>query len=110
MKKIFNIHDIKLEIKVRLLKCYVFSDLFYGVESWTLTEASLKRLEAFEMWCYRRMLKIFWIDRVTNEEVLHRMGTERELVITIKRRKLKYLGHIMRNKQLDNLLWTILQG
>lgn len=110
MSKLFRTHDLSLSTKIRLLKCYVFPVLLYGVESWTLTEASCKKLEAFEMWLYRRILKIPWTEHVTNKDVLERIGKEKELLLTIKSRKLEYLGHIMRNDQRYGLLQLILQG
>ena len=57
-----------------------------------------KKLEAFEMWCYRRMLKISWVDKVTNEEVLKRVEEERSLWGTLKRRRDKMIGHILRHE------------
>uniref|UniRef100_A0A8D9AE48 Uncharacterized protein n=1 Tax=Cacopsylla melanoneura TaxID=428564 RepID=A0A8D9AE48_9HEMI len=62
------------------------------------------------MWIYRRILKISWVDKITNEEVLRRMGKEKEIMNTVKKRKLEYLGHIMRNEEKYCLLKTILQG
>lgn len=62
------------------------------------------------MWCYRRILKISWVDRITNDAVLRRMGKEREIINNVKKRKLEYLGHVMRNEQRYNLLQLILQG
>uniref|UniRef100_A0A8D8M6B7 Uncharacterized protein n=1 Tax=Cacopsylla melanoneura TaxID=428564 RepID=A0A8D8M6B7_9HEMI len=83
-------------MKMRLLRCYIFSILLYGVESWTLTEATTNRLEAFEMWIYRRILRISWMDRITNETLsFQRMKKDKEIMHTIKRRKLEYLGHIL---------------
>lgn len=110
MKKVFTSHDLQLTTKIRLLRCYVFSTLFYGVESWTLTEASSIKLEAFEMWLYRRIQRIPWTERITNTEVLRRMGKEKEVLNTVKTRKLQYLGHIMRNESRYVLLQKILQG
>uniref|UniRef100_A0A8D9AUB6 Uncharacterized protein n=1 Tax=Cacopsylla melanoneura TaxID=428564 RepID=A0A8D9AUB6_9HEMI len=99
MAKLFKGHSLNLNIKLRLLRCYIFSILLYGVKSWTLTEATQKRIEAFEMWLYRRILRISWVDKITNSEVLSRMGKRKEIMITIKERKLAYLGHIMRNEK-----------
>lgn len=110
MSTIFKSHNISLETKMRHLRCYVFTVLLYGIESWTLTEATTKKLEAFEMWIYRRMLKISWTARITNKEVLRRMKKELEILYTIKRRKLEYLGHIMRNQHRYTLLQSIMQG
>ena len=75
---------------MRLLRCYVFSELFYGVESWTLTEATTKKLESFEMWLYRRILTILWTAHITNVEVLRKMKKERELINTVKIRTVSY--------------------
>ena len=84
--------------------------LFYGVEAWTLTEVSARRLEAFEMWLYRRILRVSWRDRVTNVEILRRMNKGKEVLDIVKVRKLQYLGHIMRNENRYVLLQKILQG
>lgn len=110
MNNVFRSHNLPLKTKIRLLRCYVFTVLLYGAEAWTLTEASMKKLEAFEMWCYRRILKISWVDRITNNEVLRRMNKTCEILNEVKRRKLEYLGHIMRNEQRYSLLQLILQG
>ena len=64
--------------KMKLIRCYVFSVLFYGVESWTLTETTTKKLESFEMWLYRRTLRILWTARITNVEVFRKMKKEKE--------------------------------
>uniref|UniRef100_A0A8D8W5N2 Craniofacial development protein 2 n=2 Tax=Cacopsylla melanoneura TaxID=428564 RepID=A0A8D8W5N2_9HEMI len=110
MSAVFKTHNLNLDTKMRILRCYVFSVLLYGVESWTLNEAISKKLNAFEMWLYRRMLKIPWTDKVTNVEVLRRMKKEQEIMNTIKCRKMQYLGHIMRNGARYSLLQSILQG
>lgn len=110
MSSVFKSHNLTLDTKTRLLKCYVFSVLLYGVEAWTLTEATTKKLRAFELWLYRRMLRISWTQKITNAEVLNRMNKPAELVNIIKARKLQYLGHIMRNEHRYELLQLILQG
>jgi hypothetical protein len=110
MSTVFKNRDLTLGTKCRLLRAYVFSVLLYGVEAWTLSQSAVGRLEAFEMWCYRRVLRVSWVDRITNDEILHRMGKEREIMVTVKKRKLEYLGHIMRNEQRYGLLQLILQG
>lgn len=110
MSVIFKNHHLTLDTKVRLLRCYIFPVLLYGVESWTLTEATTKKLEAFEMWLYRRVLRVSWTEHVTNENILLRICKEREVAVTVKARKLEYLGHIMRNESRYQLLQNILQG
>lgn len=101
--------SLKISSRCRLLRCYIFSILLYGVEAWTLTQTMCKRLEAFEMWVYRRILKISWRDKIKNETVLQRMKKGTEVLKTVKRRKLQYLGHIMRNSKYG-LLQLLLQG
>uniref|UniRef100_A0A8D8Y176 Craniofacial development protein 2 n=3 Tax=Cacopsylla melanoneura TaxID=428564 RepID=A0A8D8Y176_9HEMI len=110
MSAAFKSHNLTLDTKVRLLRCYVFSVLLYGVETWTLTKDTSNRLEAFELWLYRRILKISWTQKVTNVTVLQRMKKTKELLNTVKCRKLQYLGHIMRNPARYELLQLILQG
>lgn len=78
------------------------------MEAWTL-KTSINRLEAFEMWTYRRILKGSWVDRVTNEEILGRMGRDREILLNIKKRKTAYFGHIMRNPKYQ-FLQLIVEG
>ena len=81
--------------------------LLYGSEAWTMTAAEKSRVEAFEMWCYRRMMRIKWIDRVSNEEVLRRVGEKRSLMKTLTRRRNNLVGHILRH---DGLMKTIVEG
>lgn len=109
MKKILCSKDLTLALKIRLTKCYVHSVLYYGVELWTLKQEAINRLNAFEMWTYRRMLRVSWVDRVTNTEVLRRIGKEREMENTIKERKLQYFGHVMRGERYS-ILRLIIQG
>jgi hypothetical protein len=82
----------------------------YGAETWTLLKVEQKYLESFEMWCWRRMEKISWIDRVRNEEVLHRVKEDRNILHTlhtIKRRKANWIGHILRR---NCLLKHVIEG
>uniref|UniRef100_A0A8D8TH11 Uncharacterized protein n=1 Tax=Cacopsylla melanoneura TaxID=428564 RepID=A0A8D8TH11_9HEMI len=92
-----------------MIRCYIFSILLYGCESWTMNLAMEKRIEAFEMYLYRRILKISWMQKITNVEVLNRMQKEKELLQTIKERKIQYLGHILRGEKYA-LLQLIFQG
>lgn len=109
MKNLLTSGDLSLELKNRIVKCYIYPVLLYGVESWTLSEAAEKRIEAFEMWVYRRILKIPWTDHVSNNEVLNRMKCQPQLLLTIKTRKLEYFGHVMRNDNKYRLLQNIIQ-
>ena len=88
--------NIRFSTKIKMLNCYVCSLLKYGCDYWTWNKAMCKKINAFEMWCYRRMLKISWRDRVTNKAVLNRMQTKLHFMEDMMRRKLKYAGHVMR--------------
>jgi hypothetical protein len=79
----------------------------YGAETWTLWKVDQKYLESYKMWCWRRMEKISWTDRVRNEEVLHRVKKERNIVHTIKRRKADWVCHILRR---NCLLRHVIEG
>jgi hypothetical protein len=81
----------------------------YGCETWTLKKETTDRLASFERWTYRRMLKISWIQHVTNDEIYHRIRIEKQLIGAIKRRKVSYFGHIMRHEKYA-LLQCILEG
>jgi hypothetical protein len=109
MKTMLTNRDLQLHLRLRALRCYIFSILLYGMEAWTLKKQHIRKIEAFEMWCYRRILKIQWVQRITNAEVLRRLNKELEIMNSIKRRKLEYLGHITRGEKYE-LLRIIMQG
>lgn len=102
-QKVLCNRQLNINLRLRYLRCYIWSTVLYGAEAWTLKTTSINKLEAFEMWCYRRILKIPWTDKVSNIEVLDRLGKEREIYLTIKKRKTAYLGHIMRNEKYELL-------
>lgn len=107
MRTILTNPKISVPARLRFIKCYVWSTLLYGVETWTISKVSQQRLEAFEMWTLRRMLRISWTRRVTNEEVLHIAGASRSLFDTAQLRKLSFFGHIMRH---DSLQRDLVEG
>lgn len=107
MHSIFVNRNLSMKIKTRLLKCYIWSVLTYGCETWTLTPELEGNIEAAEMWFLRRMLKISYVDRITNKEVMVRAGVKRELLSTITKRQLNFLGHVLRKEGLECL---VLQG
>ena len=80
----------------KLLKCYIWSMALYGAETWTLRATDQKRLESFEMWCWRRMEKISWTDHVRNEKVLLRVNEQRNILHEIRKWKGNWIGHILR--------------
>ena len=87
---------LDLHLRKKQVKWYVYSITLYGAETWTLRKADQKDLENFEIWCYRRTVKINWTDRVRNEEVLHRVKEWRSIIYTIIRRKTDWIGHHLR--------------
>ena len=103
MEKALLHRSFPLDIRLRVVKCYIWSVLLYGVETWSLKVRSMNRLEAFEMWTLRRMLRIPWTDRISNAEVLERAETDRELLRNVKRRKTGYLGHFLRGDKYEIL-------
>ena len=106
-KKMLLTSNINMELKKRIIRSTVWSVMMYGAETWTLTQADRKSIEAFEMWVWRRMLKISWTEKVSNEEVLMKVGEQRNVLNIISRRKHNWIGHILRH---DGLLKAILKG
>jgi hypothetical protein len=98
---------LDLNLRKKLAKCCIWSIALCGAEKWTLRKVDQKYLESFGMWCWRRMEKISWTDRVRNEEVLHRVKEDRNTLRTIKRRKTNWIGHILRR---NCLLKRMIEG
>jgi len=76
---------LDLELRKKLVNCYIWSITLYGAETWTLRAVDQKHLESFEMWCWRRMEKISWTDHVRNEEVLLRVKEQRKTLLEIRK-------------------------
>ena len=91
MAKTLTSRNISIELRSRIAKCYIWSTLLYGAETWTLTKVTFDKLEAFEMWLYGRMLRISWKEHKTNGEVLHKMKAKRALLNTIKKENVNIL-------------------
>ena len=94
-KELFN-SNINRKTKRNLLKTYVWSVFTYGCEAWTIGKEMMDKIRAYEMWCYRRLLKIRWTDRVSNEEVLRRMNVTPLLLTITAKRKAALFGHVAR--------------
>ncbi|CAG9837259.1 unnamed protein product [Diabrotica balteata] len=109
MSKVLWKRDLKLALRIHLLRCYVFSVLLYDVESWTVNKIDLNRLDTFEKWCYRRILKVSWVEKIRNSTILERLSKTIEIIKSIKQRKLEYFGHVMRGPKY-RLLQNIMQG
>nr|CAH7735633.1 unnamed protein product [Callosobruchus chinensis] len=86
LKKFLTNRNLNFKLRCRMIKCYVWAVLLYGAEAWTLKAAAMNRIEAFEIWTLRRMLKISWTEHVRNDDVLRMAGIEdRELFEHIKK-------------------------
>ena len=108
MSHIWKSRGLSLSLKVRLLQATSFSIATYGSESWAMTKNDRKRVDAFEMWCYRRLLQVSWKDKKTNVWVLEKIGTDLTIRRGIMERKLNYFGHIVRRS--EGVEKQILQG
>lgn len=95
MTKVLCCRRLNLKLRIRLLLCYIWPVVMYGCEAWTFKEDATKRLEAFEMCCYRRMLRISWVEKVKNETVMRRVQMPRKMMSVIKRRKIEHLGRVL---------------
>ena len=101
MRTLLTNLGLDAQLRLRILKCYIWSGLLYGCESWTLSAEMKRKLEAAEMWFLRRMWRVPWTARRTNVEVLQMANTSRTLLTTIRKRQLKYLGHVLRGQSLE---------
>ena len=98
--------DITLPTKVRLVKAMVFPVVMYGCESWTINKAECRRIDAFELWCWRRLLRVPWTARRSNQSILKEIDPELEgLMLKLK---LQYFGYLMRRN--DPLEKTLILG
>jgi hypothetical protein len=94
---------IHFDIKKRFIKTYVWNVATYGCETWVINDTEKKKLVAFEIWCWRRMEKISWIEWKTNEEVFRTVGEKR--IDTIRERRWKMVGHTLRHpEELHNII------
>jgi len=98
---------LDLKLRKKLVKCYIWSIVLYGAETWTLRAVDQKHQESFEMWCWIRLEKISWTDRVRNEDVLIRVKEQRNILHEISKRKANWIGHILRR---NCLLQHVIEG
>ena len=92
--------DITLPTKVHLVKAMIFPGVMYGCESWTIKKAECQRMDAFELWCWRRLLRVPWIARRSNVLILKEISPEYSLEGLILKLKRQYFGHLMRRTDL----------
>ena len=96
LDSIFKSRDITLLTKVRLVKAMVFPVVMYGCESWTVKKAGHRRIDAFELWCWRRLLRVPWTARRCNQSILKEINPDYSLEGLMLKLKLQYFGHLMR--------------
>ena len=94
---ILKSRDITLPTKVQLVKAMVFPVVMYGFESWTIKKAEHQRTDAFELWCWRRLLRVPWPARRSNQSILKEISPERSLEGLMLKLKLQYFGHLMQS-------------
>ena len=108
LDNIFKSRDMILPTKVRLVKAMVFPVVMYGCESWTVKKAECRRIDVFELWCSRRLLRVPWTARISNQSILKEISPEISLEEMIPKLKLQYFGHLMR--RVDSLETTLTLG
>ena len=95
LDSVFKSRDITLLTKVRLLKAMVFPVVIYGCESWTIKKVERQRIDAFELWCWKRLLIVSWTARRSNQSIVKEMNPEYSLEGLMLKLKLQYFGHLM---------------
>ena len=108
LDSILNSRDITLSTKVRLVKAMIFSVVMYGCESWTIKKAEHQRIDVFELWCWRRLLRVPWTARRSNQSILKEISPEYSLEGPMLKLELQYFGHLMRRA--DSLEKTLMLG
>ena len=108
LDSIFKSRDITFPTKFRLVKAMVFLVVMYGCESWTIKKAERQRIDAFELWCWRRLLRVPWTARRSNQSILKEISPGCSLVGLMLKLKLQYFGHLMRRT--DSLEKTLMLG
>ena len=108
LSRILKSRDITLPRKVRLVKAVVFPVVMYGCESWTIKKAEHERINAFDLWCWRRLLRVPWTAKRSNQSILKEMSPEYSLEGLMLKLKLQYFGHLM--QRTDSFGKTLILG
>ena len=108
LDSIFKSRDITLLTKVRIIKAMVFPVVMYGCEIWTVKKAACQRIDAFVLWCWRRLLRVPWTARRSNQSILKEINVGISLEGMMLKLKLQYFGHLMR--RVDSLEKTLMLG
>ena len=104
LDSILKSRDITLPTKVRLVKAMVFPVVIYGCECWTIKKAECRRIAAFELWCWRRLLRVPWTARRSNQSILKEISPGYSLEGLMLKLKLQYFGHLMRTDSFEKTL------
>ena len=108
LESILKNRDITLPTKVHLVKAMVFPVVMYGCESWTVKKAEHQKIDAFELWCWRKLLRVPWTARRSNQSILNEISPGCSLEVLMLKLKLQYFGHLMR--RVDSLEKTLMLG
>ena len=108
LDSILKIKDISLPTKVHLVKAMVFPVVIYECESWTIKKAQCQRIDAFELWCWRKLLRVPWTARRSNQSILKEISPEYSVEGWMLKLKLQYFGHLM--ERADSLMGNIEGG
>ena len=95
LDRILKSRDITLTTKVHLVKAMVFPVVVYGCESWTIKKSEHRRIDAFELWCWRRLLRVLWTAKISNQSILREISPGCSLEGLMLKLKLQYFGHLM---------------
>ena len=96
LDSVFKSRDITFPTKVHLVKAMVFPVVMYGCECWTIKKAERRRIDAFELWCWRRLLRVPWTARRSNQSILKEISPEYSVEALMLKLKLQYFGHLIR--------------
>ena len=108
LDSILRSRDITLPTKIRLVKVMVFPVVMYGCESWTIKKAECRRIDAFELWCWRRLMRVPWTAKRSNQSILREISPEYSLERVMLKLKLQYYGHLM--QRADSFEKTLMLG
>ena len=108
LDSILKSRDIALLTKVHLVKAMVFSVVMYGCESWTIKKAEHQRIDAFALWCWKRLFRVLWTAKRSNQSILKEISPECSLEGLMLKLKLQYFGHLM--QRIESLEKTLMLG
>ena len=108
LDSILKSRDITLSTKVHLAKAMVFPVIMYECDSWTIKKTECQRVDVFELWCWRRLLRVLWTAKISNQSILRKVSLEHSLQGLMLKLKLQYFGHLM--QRTDSMEKTLMLG